>query len=293
MHSAIWRLLSLVLWAPAVLAAGLQSPGARPDLGALLERVGSAVERYFSRAQSVMCIEKVTLQSVGADLISSQSIPRNLTYELRISWQPPADGGVPEATIQRQLLKVGGRPPRPKDKPGCTDPKEVSPEPLAFLLPGKQRESVFTLAGSTKVSGRPAVMVDFRSRETGPVTSKETSEDCYSIELPGRTRGRIWIDLETSDVLRLDERLVGIYDVTPAPTKRNRYPQTWTIERFDSSTVYRPVTFADPPETLLLPRSVETVQVIRNSGQPRLRKVQVFSDYRRFITGGRIVEQQH
>jgi hypothetical protein len=293
MHRVFWLLVTLVLGVPAALAVRAQSATARPDLAMLLERVGSAVERYFSRAQSVMCIEKVTLHSVGADLISTQSVPRHLTYELRISWEPPPEGGVPEATIQRQLLKVGGRPPRPKDKPGCTDPKEVSPEPLAFLLPGKQRESIFTLAGSTKVSGRPAVMVDFRSRETGPITSKETSEDCYSIDLPGRTRGRIWIDVETSDVLRLDERLAGIYDVTPAPTKRNRYPQTWTIERFDSSTVYRPVTFADPPETLLLPRSVETVQVIRNSGQPRLRKMQVFSDYRRFITGGRIIEQQH
>lgn len=289
MPRAVWRLL-LVCCAPAVLLHGAQPSGVRLDLASVLQGVGAAVERYFSRAQSVMCIEKVTLQPVGFDLMSQQALARNLTYELRISWEPSPDGGAPEASVQRHLLKVGSRPPRPKDKPGCTDPKEVSPEPLSFLLPSRQSESIFTVAGPAKVTGRPAVMLDYRAREVGPITSKMTGEDCWSIDLPGRQRGRIWIDAETSDVLRIDERLAGVYDVTLPPTKTRRVPETMTIERLDSSTVYRPVTFSDPPETVMLPKSMETVQVVRNSGSPRLRKLQVFSDYRRFLTGGRIVD---
>ena len=40
----------------------------------------------------------------------------------------------------------------------------------------------------------------------------------------------------------------------------------------------------------MLPESIDTLQVIRNSGVPRLRIVQRFSNYKRFITAGRIVE---
>jgi hypothetical protein len=56
--------------------------------------------------------------------------------------------------------------------------------------------------------------------------------------------------------------------------------------------VFGPITFADPDETLTLPISVDSLTVVRNAGTPRVRKTQRFSNYRRFITGGRIVDQQ-
>jgi hypothetical protein len=40
----------------------------------------------------------------------------------------------------------------------------------------------------------------------------------------------------------------------------------------------------------MLPASVETLQVIHNAGAPRVRKTQVFSNYRRFVTDGRVLE---
>jgi hypothetical protein len=52
---------------------------------------------------------------------------------------------------------------------------------------------------------------------------------------------------------------------------------------------YKPVAFADPDETLLLPASIDSVTVIRNSGVPRLRTTQTFANYRRYVTGGRLV----
>lgn len=289
MRRAVVGLLALVS-VPLVAAGSVQSVPAAADLATILQRVGNAVERYFARAQSLICTEVVSLQSLGYDL-SPDSVPaRRLTYELRVAWEPSPDGGAPEASAERRLLKIGSRAPSPKDKPGCVDPKEVSPEPLAFLLPSKQSESSFTLAGTTKVNGRPALMLDYRSREVGPISSKMTSEDCWSIELPGRQRGRIWLDAETQDVLRVDERLTGIFDVTLPSTKNHRERQTMTIDRLDTSTVYRPVTFEDPEETIMLPKQIDTVQVVRNSGSPRMRKTHVFSNYRRFITGGRIVQ---
>jgi len=104
------------------------------------------------------------------------------------------------------------------------------------------------------------------------------------------TRGRVWVDPATGDVLRLDERLTGMYELrVPREHTRHGDPTWMMIERADSSIRYRPVAFHDPEETLMLPASIESFTVIRNSGVPRLRTTQEFSNYQRFITGGRLV----
>ena len=41
----------------------------------------------------------------------------------------------------------------------------------------------------------------------------------------------------------------------------------------------------------MLPQSVEETTVVRNAGVPRTRTTRRFSNYRRFATDGRIVEQ--
>jgi hypothetical protein len=260
------------------------------DLPGLMTRVGESVTRYYARAQSIICTETVRIQSLGWDLVPDGTPARRLEYELRVAWDPAQDGETPDASVLRELVKVNGRPPRPKDEPGCMDPKAVSPEPLAMLLPAAQADYVFTVAGRGRVNKRPAVMIDYRSRATGPmeVTSRK---ECLSIELPGRTRGRIWVDVETADVLRIDERLTGMFDVPLPKEQRTAGLANWiTIERADSSILYRPIAFSDPEEVVMLPVSINSVTVIRNSGMPRRRTVQEFSNYRRFITGGRIVQ---
>jgi hypothetical protein len=260
-------------------------------MAGLLARVGEQVEEYFARAQSVICKETVRVQSLGTDLLGDGSRARQVVADLRIAWLPASDAdGTPEANVLRDVVSVNGRPPRPKDELGCMDPKPVSPEPLAMLLPNRQRDYAFTWAGIGRMDGRAAVMVDYRSLESGPVTVTR-NEDCVSIELPGRSRGRVWIDQATGDVLRLDERLTGMFDVDVSPDPRRRWPTaSWMIERADMSIRYKRVTFRNPDETLLLPASIDTVTIIRNAGVPRVRKTQVFSDYRRFVTEGRIVQ---
>lgn len=281
---------AVVVFAFAATARGVQ-PGAGGDLAAVLARVGGAVARYYARAQSVICIETVRLQSLGGDLFADGALSRRLSYELRIGWDPVAGGGTPEATVLRQLLKVNGRAPRPKDEPGCMDPKSVSPEPLAMLLPESQADYIFTLAGKGKANRRPAIMFDYRARQVGP-TSVTWNDECFSIELPGRSRGRVWVDADTGDVLRLDEHLNGVFDFTlPPQHRRPGGALSVSIERLDSSIVYRPVVFTDPDETLLLPASIDTLTVVRNAGVPRLRTSQVFSNYQRFVTGGRVVQE--
>jgi hypothetical protein len=260
------------------------------NMQALLARLADTVTTYYSRAQSIICDENVRLQSLGFDLMSDQMPARRLLFELRVSWDPPEDGDAPEANVVRTLLRVNNRAPREKDRDACMDPKSVAPDSLAMFLPNNQGDYAFTPAGHGKVDGRPALMIDYRSRQVGPVTASRR-DDCFSIELPGRTRGRVWVDEETGDVLRLDERLTGLVDVTlPPDPKRGGVSERVVIERLDSSLVYRRVEFSDPEESVMLPSSKETVTVIRNAGTPRLRTSQTFNNYRRFLTGGRIVQ---
>lgn len=289
------RVCALMLAATLTAGAlphGAQAPGR--DVASLLAAVGSSVERYYARAQSVVCIEDVRLQTLGHDLLSDGSSFRRLRYELRVDWESSSDGRAPAATVHRELLKVNDRPPKPRDRPACIDPTPLSPDALEMLLPAKQGGYAFTFAGNGRVAGRMAVMLDYRARQAGPIMIREREgrEDCWHVDLPGRTRGRVWVDAETGDVLRLDERLIGIVDVTlPSGPRKRRDPLTVVFERLDSSTVYRPVTFSDPDETIMLPASAESVSVIRNSGVPRLRTTQKFSNYRRFTTAGRIVQE--
>ncbi len=61
-------------------------------------------------------------------------------------------------------------------------------------------------------------------------------------------------------------RLTGMIDFDVPPTARAGARVSYmTIERADTSIRYRQVTFQDPEETLIVPTSIDTVTVIRNS----------------------------
>jgi hypothetical protein len=216
---------------------------------------------------------------------------RQLLYELRISWEPPADDQTPpDAKVLRELLKVDGRAPRPDDEPGCLDPKPVTTEPLAMLLPARQREYAFTWRGTGRSGSRDTLMLDYKATTPGE-PSVIFKGECISVELPGRNRGRVWTDAASGDVLRLDEQLVGMFEFrVPKEHARPNGPMSLVIERADSSIKYQPVAFHDPDETVMLPASIQTLTIVRNSGAPRMRMTQTFSNYRRFMTGGRIVK---
>ena len=99
------------------------------------------------------------------------------------------------------------------------------------------------------------------------------------------------MDAETYDVLRMDDRLVGTFSFeVPREHLRRGAARSMVVERADSSIRYTRVTFTDPAETLLLPESIESVTVIRGGSTQRTRITQRFSEYRRFITAGRLVD---
>jgi hypothetical protein len=132
------------------------------------------------------------------------------------------------------------------------------------------------------------VMVDYRSRARGAAEIK-WKDTCVSVSLPGWSRGRVWIDPETHDVLRLDEQLVGMFEFPVPRDKKYLSATSLIVERSDSTIRYQPVNFTDPDETLMLPRSIESTSVWRNTPVPRVRITQGFSNYRRFVGESRIL----
>ncbi len=279
------------------LTTAVSAQSALTDVGGVLERAGKRVTEYFARAQSLVCLEKVALQRLGLTW-SPEGTARRVESELRLSWDPTPENPTPkEAKTVRQVLRVNGGKPRKKDYDNCTTPEQNAEEeqPLSILLPQQRQDYTFAIAGRETIDGREALVIAFKEvrKPKVDVSMVEDNEDCISFDIEGGMRGKIWIDVETQDVLRLDRSLSGLVEI-PLPRKatlRAGSPLSWTMERWDSSIRFKRVSFDDPQETLVLPISSTTLQVTRGSGQPRLRTSTEYLSYRRFLTGGRLVPQ--
>ena len=280
----------------AVLLIGGASASAQEardrEVDAVLERIQASVERFYARALNVVADVRVRVRPLGRDL-SPRGRTRTLLYEMRVEWAEATDGTVPEPVVVRKLLLADGRPPEPGDDPRCGDPGPLSEEPLAVFLPAKRKDYMFRWRGRGHEAGRETIVLDYRMRydETPTIEWEET---CVKVHLPGKTRGTVWADAESGDVLRVDERLAGMFEFrVPPEHSRGRAPLLMTIERADSSVRYRPVAFSDPDETLLLPSSVELLTVWRNAGVERQLTIHEISNYRRFLTGSRLMSTPH
>jgi hypothetical protein len=268
------------------------------ELASLLRSAGQKVEQYFARAQSLVCLETVQLQTLNMGL-GAEGFPRTVESELRLAWDPfDHSEEAPEARTLRQVVRVNGHAPRKNDYQACTSPEQQDsePQPLSMLLAEQREQYRFVLGKTTRLDGRQALVVDYelRKRPTVKVSEVEGQEDCISFDVDGGFRGRIWLDPVTHEVMRLDQSLIGLVDI-PMPRKVARrvgVPDRWTMERWDTTIRFKPVRFQDPDETIMLPATSTSLRVTRGAGTPRLRTTTSYSGYKRFLTGGRVVQPQ-
>jgi hypothetical protein len=265
-----------------------------PNVDELLARVGERVAEFYGRALNVICIETSTVQPLDINN-SPEGFARTVESELRV--ERDGDQGPGAVTIVRKVRKVNGRVPREqekKDRAGCTDPGPRSPEPLTFLLPAHRSEYQFKAAGTARDRSRTVLTIDFASvnRKSRPVLIEDPSghDDCFDWSGHIASRGRIWVDAGNYDVLRLERTLTGPVDVNvPLLIQRRHHIDNWvTIVRDDTTIRYKTVAFTEPDEMLLLPESIDIVTMVRG-GLQSTRRTHRFSDYKRFVTGGRVV----
>ena len=269
---------ALPIFAFAVFAVAAAAPTKDADL---IERVGSYVERYYARAQTIVATETVIIQPVSRSL-EAEGPPRRIVNEVRIEWN--AQGAQPRAV--RELISAGGPRLGPRDQPACLDPRSFTLEPLAFLLTANRDKVRFSVGRVETIGAGRAQRIDYEPK-AAESPSVRWDGKCGWVDTFGRTRGRIWVNPVTGAVLRFEERLDGRVSL-PGPDGDPHAPE-FVAERADTAIDYKLFAFTDPDELLLLPARVESVTFIRNSAVPRVRVTRTFTDYRRFLTEGRIL----
>jgi hypothetical protein len=246
----------------------------------------------------VICLENSTVQPIGTNW-TPEGFARTVESELRLESDALDGPGLPGVKVIRDVRRVNGRVPverDKKDRSGCTDPNPLSPEPLAFLLPAHRGEYHFTTVREGKEKGHAALLIDFMSvsRASHPelIEDELGHDNCFDWSGPVATRGRVWVDAETHDVLRVDRRLYGPVDVRVPWTlqRRHGFGPSVVLERDDQTLRYKAVAFSDPDEVMLLPESVESMTVLRG-GLQSIRRIDTFSGYRRFLGMGRVVKE--
>jgi hypothetical protein len=297
LSTARHALIALAL--PAALAAALATPvsaATTPSLDELLARVGERIAEFYERAQHMMCIERSTVQPIDRGM-SPQGFARIVESELRV--EAAADDVDGAAAFVREVRKVNGRAPRDKDhgdRAGCTDPTPLSLEPLTLLLPAHRADYEFRFAGFGKDRNRPVFLIDFKS-----VNSRSSVEliedpaghaDCFDWSGYVASRGRVWVDATSYDVVRMERGLRAMLDVrVPERIQRKHHLENpIVIEREDTTIRYRTVAFTAPDEVLLLPESIESL-IIARGGLQSTRRIQAYSDYRRFLGDARIIDE--
>jgi hypothetical protein len=247
----------------------------------LLARVGAYVERYYARAQTIVATETVTVEPVSRSL-KAQGPPSKVVNEMRIEWD--AQVGSPPRAVRERVSDTGRRR-GPRGQSDCVDPRSFTLEPLGFLLPANRDRFRFSVERLETISGVRVRRIDYVPRSPDPPQTRWDGK-CGWVDTFGRTRGSVWVDPATGEVRRFAERLAGKVEL-PGPAGDPNAPQ-FVAERADTSIEYKKVAFVNPEETLLLPSRVESITFIRNSGVPRARVIRTFTDYRRFLTTGRI-----
>jgi len=275
------------------------APQAPLDLEALMAHVSERVADYSRRARNVICIEQSTVQPIQGNW-APEGFARTVESELRVEFEATDGDSPPEAKVIRDIRRINGRAPRErdqKDRSGCTDPNPLSPEPLAFLLLTQRDQYRFTAVRVGKEKDRAALVIDFvsTSRTSKPelIEDERGHDDCFDWSGPVATRGRVWVDAATHEVLRVERGLHGPVDVrVPAKLQRRYNFSSWVVlERDDLTLHYKAVAFRDPDEVILLPESIESVTMLRG-GLQSIRRTEKFSDYRRFLTTSRVTSRR-
>jgi hypothetical protein len=273
------------------------APQAPSDIEALIAHVGERVAEYYRRVQRLICVEKSVVQPIQSNG-SPDGFARTVESDLRVEFEAADGDMLLDATVIRDTRRINGRAPREqdkKDRSGCTDPNPLSPEPLAFLLQTHRGEYRFTSLRSGKERDRAVLVVDFmstnRKSKAELVQDERGHDDCFDWKGPIATSGRVWVDEQTHEVLRVDRRLAGPVDIRVSSRLQRQYhlPAWVVLERDDQTLRYKPIAFTYPDEVLLLPESIESLTVVR-SGLQSTRRSETFSSYRRFLTSGRLKE---
>jgi hypothetical protein len=277
MRRAAFGLTLAIVACVAVAVSRAQSVRPSDDLLVVLQNLAGRTQQYYDRFISIICTETVLQQDLKFNLQPSGR-PRVTVYELSVG-RAEKSTDLSDFRVDRKLQLVNGRPAKDNEKPGCTDPKTGTPEPLAFLLPKNQAHFRFAIAGRAAGGPLNARAIDFEEWPRARVNVKWRG-NCFDAD-GGGLEGRVWYDPETFDVLQVDAHLSEPFQV-PLPPGLLTAHIPIRVDRSDVTIRFQRVRFENPDEIVLLPESIDTTTVFR--GVPSVRIEQRLTNYRRFLS---------
>lgn len=248
----------------------------------LIARVSAYVEQHYTRAQTLLVTETTVVEPVTPDL-EVAGPPRRIVNEMRIEWSG-AIGTEPREV--RELQGASGSRFGPSGQPDCLDQRSVTFAPLGFLLPVNREKFRFSVRSFETINGVRTRRIDYETQRPEPPQIRWKGK-CGWVDSYGRTRGSVWVEPSSGEVIRFSERLSGRVKL-PGPPGDAAAPE-FVAERADTTIDYKKFAFVEPDETLLLPSRVESVAFIQNSAAPRVRVIRTFTEYRRFLATVRVI----
>jgi hypothetical protein len=291
-------LLALVLGAcVAARAQEEEAPTQTPapadeKLARILERAGESVAKYQAGLFHITFTETLRDEELGKDMTPKKS--KEFVFEtvvLREELSASEDDFYPKSV--RRLKTVDGKPAKGDRR---TPWYGYNVQSLGLLLPKYRSLYEFTLEAEEKTGGRAAYRI--RALRPGqPPPKAEWRRGMMGVGMGFRVLAPVymlvWVDAENFDVLRLEQHLVAPFEFDSprafgafGPSRHLR----WTNQ--DYAVTFRRQTFKDPEQTLLVPDAAEWLTVIEGAQHPRLRTTIRFTNYQRFRSDVKVLEDE-
>lgn len=261
----------------------------------ILDRVGEGVERYQAELFRIAFTETLRHEELRKDMTPKKS--KEFVFDTIVAREALSgdeDDYYPKTV--RRLRTIDGKPAKSAKRREAAAGLGVSS--LVFLLPKNRGRFQFSLEGEERFEGRAAYRLRMlRTGEGEPRVEWQRRLVGMSFYVFAPMVFNVWVDAETYDVLRVESHLVEPFEFESprtfsagplgsfGPSRRMRYTQQ------DYAVTFRRERFKDPEQALLVPVAAEWVYVIEGASRPRTRSTLRFSDYRRYRSDVKIIEE--
>jgi hypothetical protein len=246
--------------------------------------VRERVTRYYSELQKVAWADSVRQETLKKDGTPKHK-PEEFAFDSIVKLQQPAaeDTAVPFYVREVNELRIRrGKPVKKGTVIEPTDPGYLGIGAIAFLMLNDSRRDNYTFAyaGQGDLEGRRTVVLNVTTpQKTTPRVEFDNKFVGFGIRYHFEifnvqyTKGRIWVDADTYDVVRMEWRS----DPFNFEYKRDTYTHERAMTlRFHS------VSFENSGQKVLVPESSEFVTTITGIDAPTHRTFHSFGNYKRF-----------
>lgn len=289
-RSVFLLLLALAACVPVRAQEPQPEPSKDERLERILEKVGEGVARYQSGLFSIAFAETLRREELRKDMTAKKS--KEYVFDsvvLRETLSADEEDFYPR--LARRLKTIDGKPSKKRLGPESN----YAVSSLGFLLPKNRGPLQFTLEGEEAEAGRKLYRIRILSPGEGePRVEWKSRVVGFRFRVVAPSVYTIWVDAETFDVLRLESHLAAPFEFDGprafgfgrlGPSRHFKYAAQDYVVRF------RRQQFKDPEQTLLVPEYAEWVTVIEGASKPRTRATLRFSNYRRYLSDVKVIEE--